>query len=174
MFVAPDPNAQPSSFRSGMKCYPRAISRNYAIPSVSCEQNEGFDDYHEITFSLKSRRKRKKILLADSIQQLENRVGTDRDVVADNAFFVDEIGDGCGEHGVAARDFPLLLQHYGEGQSMLFDLRAVFFRLAPADQHDRNLGICLMKLPQLWHQRIAWAALGAGKDQQNALTAEVC
>ena len=29
----------------------------------------------------------------------------------DDARFIDQVSDGCREHGVAARDFPLLLEH---------------------------------------------------------------
>src|SRR5439155_25573322 len=50
--------------------------------------------------------------------------------------FVDQVSNGCGEHAVKARDFPMLLQHDREGQPVLPHFGAIRFRLAAADHED--------------------------------------
>ena len=54
--------------------------------------------------------------------QFENGIRPHSHLLSDNSFFVDHIGNGRCEHGIAARDLPLLLQHDRKSQSMLFDL----------------------------------------------------
>src|SRR5690349_10395771 len=53
-----------------------------------------------------------------STHHSKDRLDSNCDVLHNSALLVDQVGDGCGEHGVAARDFPLLLQDYREGKSM--------------------------------------------------------
>ena len=51
--------------------------------------------------------------------QFENRFGTQRHVARDDAVPVNEVGDRRGEHGVAAGDFPLALEHNRKRQAVL-------------------------------------------------------
>jgi hypothetical protein len=47
-------------------------------------------------------------------QEVSDGIGTHSDAVGDDTRFVNQVGDGCGKHGVTAGDFPLLLQHHWE------------------------------------------------------------
>ena len=102
----------------------------------------------------------------------ENGVGADSDVVGDDTGFVYEVGDGGGEHGVAAGDFPVLLEHHGEGQPVLPDLGPVLLRLSFADYHDFQLRVLAVELLKLRRERDARATARAGEDQQHPPAAQ--
>ena len=79
-------------------------------------------------------------VLRRSGEESLNRVSADGDVPRDDTLFINQVGDGCGEHGVFARDLPLLLQDHRKRQPVLFDLGAILFWLTLADHHHFHDG----------------------------------
>ena len=106
-------------------------------------------------------------------QECLNRVGAYGDVADYDALFVDEIGYRCGEHGVSAGDFPLLLEDDGKRESVLFDLGPVFFRLTFADHDNFQFRLFAMEFLELWCQRVARPTTWAGENQQHTLPTQI-
>ena len=105
--------------------------------------------------------------------QLQDRLQSQRGIISDDTVFTDKVTDWGGEHGVAARDFPVLLQHNRKGQSMLPDLRPVFFWFAFADHHHFQFGVLAMELFEFGRQRVAGTTARAGEDQQDCPPAQL-
>ena len=59
-------------------------------------------------------------------QEIPDGILTDGYVVCDDTGFVNQVGDGGGEHGVATGDFLVLLQYYREGEPVLLHHGADF------------------------------------------------
>src|SRR5262249_23236963 len=72
--------------------------------------------------------------------QRQDRFHTHSHVVRDDARLVDQVGHRRGKHGVGAGDFPLLLQHDRERQSMFLHLCPILLRFAPADHNQFERG----------------------------------
>ena len=96
-----------------------------------------FEPWAESLTSNRSRRAR---------EEFQDAVLAHGDIVGDDTGPVDQVGNGGGEHGVAAGNFPVLLQDYWKCQPMFLDLGLILFRGAASDHCEANLRMVAMPL----------------------------
>src|SRR6185369_1036394 len=91
----------------------------------------------------------------------------------DHDRLINKVGDGRGEYGISAGDFPMLLQDDREGQPVLLYLHPVFLCLTFADHYHFELRMLAMEFLEFRRQRVTRAAARAGEHQEDVSAAQV-